>query len=199
MKFLWVNIVVSSVMLVIIGTLFYKHQQPVTSGIDEMEIYVMQTNVEINENNQWQEIPIKNGKFRNDSLEIFVTNIKMPVLMLRIKETSCQTCVFNELSQIKELKKKGIECVLLTTYASLGMVKKILRMKGCSDVRFFNASYDCLYDWYVEQLEMPYYFVLHPDKKASDFFVPDKSQPQLTESYFKSITRLFPVNGIVIN
>ena len=46
-----------------------------------------------------------------------------------------------------------------------------------------------MYEWYVEQLEVPYYFVLHPNKKASDFFLPEKSKPDITDSYIKSIAR----------
>lgn len=47
-----------------------------------------------------------------------------------------------------------------------------------------------MYEWYVEQLEVPYYFVLHPNKKASDFFLPEKSKPDITDSYIKSIARI---------
>lgn len=67
------------------------------------------------------------------------------------------------------------------------------------DVTFFNISYDCMYEWYVEQLEVPYYFVLHPNKKASDFFLPEKSKPDITDSYIKSIARICSVNGVSIN
>lgn len=63
----------------------------------------------------------------------------------------------------------------------------------------FNISYDCMYEWYVEQLEVPYYFVLHPNKKASDFFLPEKSKPDITDSYIKSIARICSVNGVSIN
>ena len=64
---------------------------------------------------------------------------------------------------------------------------------------FSIKSYDCMYEWYVEQLEVPYYFVLHPNKKASDFFLPEKSKPDITDSYIKSIARICSVNGVSIN
>ena len=74
-----------------------------------------------------------------------------------------------------------------------------LAMEGLLYVTFFNISYDCMYEWYVEQLEVPYYFVLHPNKKASDFFLPEKSKPDITDSYIKSIARICSVNGVSIN
>ena len=98
-----------------------------------------------------------------------------------------------------ELIENGVNCIILTTYNNPSIARKILCTKGCKDVTFFNISYDCMYEWYVEQLEVPYYFVLHPNKKASDFFLPEKSKPDITDSYIKSIARICSVNGVSIN
>ena len=107
--------------------------------------------------------------------------------MLRIKETSCQTCVSNELDKVKELKENGIKCILLVTY-NPSIIKKLLKAKKCKDTAIFYVPNNCLYDdWYIEQFEAPYYFVLHTNKMASDFFLPEKTKPELTDFCNKSV------------
>lgn len=167
------NIIISIIIVIIAGVLFYNNRYNISNDMDNTEMYVMLRNMEVNANTQWQEFP-DNKKLQNDSLSLFIRNLKTPTLMLRIKETSCQSCIFNELDRVRDLIENGVNCIILTTYNNPSIARKILCTKGCKDVTFFNISYDYMYEWYVEQLEVPYYFVLHPNKKASDFFLPGK-------------------------
>ena len=192
------NIIISIIIVIIAGVLFYNNRYNISNDMDNTEMYVMLRNMEVNANTQWQEFP-DNKKLQNDSLSLFIRNLKTPTLMLRIKETSCQSCIFNELDRVRDLIENGVNCIILTTYNNPSIARKILCTKGCKDVTFFNISYDCMYEWYVVQLEVPYYFVLHPNKKASDFFLPEKSKPDITDSYIKSIARICSVNGVSIN
>lgn len=192
------NIIVSIMVVIIAGLLFYNNRYNISSGMDDTEMYVMLRNMEVNANTQWQGFP-DDEKLQNDSLSLFIENLKTPTLMLRIKETSCQSCIFNELDRVKDLIENGINCIILTTYSNPSIARKTLRTKGCKNVTFFNVPYDCVYGWYVEQLEVPYYFVLHPDKRASDFFIPEKSKNDITDSYIKSIARICSANGVSIN
>lgn len=192
------NIIVSIMVVIIAGLLFYNNRYNISSGMDDTEMYVMLRNMEVNANTQWQGFP-DDEKLQNDSLSLFIENLKTPTLMLRIKETSCQSCIFNELDRVKDLIENSINCIILTTYSNPSIARKILRTKGCKNVTFFNVPYDCVYGWYVEQLEVPYYFVLHPDKRASDFFIPEKSKNDITDSYIKSIARICSANGVSIN
>ena len=192
------NIIISIIIVIIAGVLFYNNRYNISNDMDNTEMYVMLRNMEVNANTQWQEFP-DNKKLQNDSLSLFIRNLKTPTLMLRIKETSCQSCIFNELDRVRDLIENGVNCIILTTYNNPSIARKILCTKGCKDVTFFNISYDCMYAWYVVQLEVPYYFVLHPNKKASDFFLPEKSKPDITDSYIKSIARICSVNGVSIN
>ena len=162
------NIIISIIIVIIAGVLFYNNRYNISNDMDNTEMYVMLRNMEVNANTQWQEFP-DNKKLQNDSLSLFIRNLKTPTLMLRIKETSCQSCIFNELDRVRDLIENGVNCIIL------------------------------MYEWYVEQLEVPYYFVLHPNKKASDFFLPEKSKPDITDSYIKSIARICSVNGVSIN
>lgn len=193
MKIFIINIIVSIIVLIVSLGLFYNDRRT-SEGVDDVVMYTLLKNAEVNAHTQWRSF-LPADKMRNDSLDSFVDNLQMPILMLRVKETSCQICVSNELDKIKELKANGIGCVLLASY-SPSIIEKLLRTKQCKNLVVFHIPNDCLYeDWYVEQFESPYYFVLHPNKKVSDFFLPEKSKPELTEFYFKSIAPLF-VDGI---
>lgn len=197
MKISLINIIISVITLAIAAGLFYNNRRP-SDNIDDMMMFTLLKNAEANANNQWRSF-LPDKKFQNDSLCAFVDNFKKPVLMLRIKETSCQTCVSNELDKLKELKENGIKCVLLATYNS-SIIMKLLRTKKCNDINFFIVPNDCLYDsWYIEQHEAPYYFVLHPNKMASDFFLPEKTKPELTDYYIQSVAPLFYAGYSVVN
>ena len=197
MKISLINIIVSVITLAIAAGLFYNNRRP-SDNIDDMMMFTLLRNAEANANNQWRNF-VPDKKFQNDSLCAFVEKLKKPILMLRIKETSCQTCVSNELDKIKELKENGIKCALLVTY-SPSIIKKLMKKKKCNNITIFHIPNDCLYDnWYIEQYEAPYYFVLHPNKMASDFFLPEKSKPELTDFYIKSVAPLFYAGNSLAN
>lgn len=197
MKISVINIIISVITLIIAAGLFYNNRRP-SDNIDDMTMFTLLRNAEANANTQWRSFA-PNKKFQNDSLCTFVGNLKKPVLMLRIKETSCQTCVSNELDKVKELKENGIKCILLVTY-NPSIIKKLLKAKKCKDTTIFYVPNNCLYDdWYIEQFEAPYYFVLHPNKMASDFFLPEKTKPELTDFYIKSVAPLFYTGSSFVN
>lgn len=193
MKIGVINVIVSVIVLIVSVGVFYnnRHSSDIT---DDVLMYSLLKNAEVNAHTQWKSFVVSES-LKRDTLSSYIENLNSPVLMLRVKETSCQTCVSNELDKIKELKENGIKCVLLATY-SPSVIGKLLRIKHCKDVPVFQVPNDFLYnDWYAERFESPYYFVLHPNKKASDFFLPEKTKPELTEFYIQSVAFLLG-NGI---
>ena len=80
------NIIISIIIVIIAGVLFYNNRYNIRNDMDNTEMYVMLRNMEVNANTQWQEFP-DNKKLQNDSLSLFIRNLKTPTLMLRIKET----------------------------------------------------------------------------------------------------------------
>lgn len=197
MKISIINIIVSVMIMTMAIGLFYFNRRP-SEIIDDLTLITLLKNAETNASNQWKAFP-SNRKFKNDSLQAFAHNLKSPVLMLRIKETSCQACVSNELEEVKKLKENGVTCVLLATY-NPATLRKLLRIHQCKDIPFFTVPNDCLYEsWYAEQYESPFYFVLHPNRLASDFFLPEKTKPELTEFYFNSITPLLTAGQMLLN
>ena len=78
------NIIISIIIVIIAGVLFYNNRYNISNDMDNTEMYVMLRNMEVNANTQWQEFP-DNKKLQNDSLSLFIRNLKTPTLMLLIK------------------------------------------------------------------------------------------------------------------
>lgn len=56
--------------------------------------------------------------------------------MLRIKETSCQSCIFNELDRVRDLIENGVNCIILTTYNNPSIARKIYAQKDAKTLHF---------------------------------------------------------------
>ena len=113
-----------------------------------------------------------------------------PILLYRYKDINCSTCY--EVA-IKELQTEfadkqelaGILCSYkvdkdLTSFRKLNVIK----------LPMFRISHDA-FDWEVEQYGNPYYFVLHPDMKISNIYVPNKAYPEMNKQYLEGVKRLF--------
>ena len=64
------NIIISIIIVIIAGVLFYNNRYNISNDMDNTEMYVMLRNMEVNANTQWQEFP-DNKKLQNDSLLIY--------------------------------------------------------------------------------------------------------------------------------
>jgi hypothetical protein len=42
----------------------------------------------------------------------------------------------------------------------------------------------------IEKYGVPYYFILHPDMKTSDFMLLDNSFPQVKKRYFEKVQKI---------
>lgn len=60
------NIIISIIIVIIAGVLFYNNRYNISNDMDNTEMYVMLRNMEVNANTQWQEFP-DNKKLQNDS------------------------------------------------------------------------------------------------------------------------------------
>lgn len=129
------NIIISIIIVIIAGVLFYNNRYNISNDMDNTEMYVMLRNMEVNANTQWQEFP-DNKKLQNDSLSLFIRNLKTPTLMLRIKETSCQSCIFNELDRVRDLIENGVNCIILTTYNNPSIARKFYAQKDAKTLHF---------------------------------------------------------------
>ena len=145
------------------------------------------TNYEINIKEEGVKIP--NIQF-DDSLLSF-TKREKPILILRIKETYCSTCIENEINMINKMGNeiKDNLCIL-TSHSSKRNIKRMM-MKYNIDIPYQEIPYNFLDQYYFEEFNAPYYFLLHKDMRISQIYLPEKALPKLTLDYFKNVKRLY--------
>jgi len=112
-----------------------------------------------------------------------------PVLVYRYADINCNVCIEAEIEVLhKNFKGQEDRVLLLCSYQ---LDRDFLIFKKINKIRFpfCRIPKDAL-KWGVEKPNNPYCFVLHPDLKVSNVFVPDKSFPNMNELYLQGIKRL---------
>jgi hypothetical protein len=108
-----------------------------------------------------------------------------PVLVYRFEEAQCQSCVVYGMSQLDAfLIETPVNTAVFANYSNHGsfrMANKVINKKG--NIPFYNV--DSL--GVLDNLRVPYFFILEKDLSVQDVFVPEKAFPDLTNQYFSAI------------
>lgn len=112
-----------------------------------------------------------------------------PVLVYRYSDVNCNTCIEAEIEVLQKIFKTNLQSVLILCSYNIDKdfytFKKVNKI-NCPIYRIGHNSFN----WAPEEYKNPYCFVLHPGLQVSDFYVPDKSFPQMNEIYLNGIKRL---------
>lgn len=122
--------------------------------------------------------------------EFFFNNIKKGVtLVIRFSELYCGDCVnFILLKTKKLIKNKNIRIILLPNYSSKNSSKIICTQFELGNIPTCNIE---RLNLPVEDCGYPYCFTIDSTYKVSNVFVPDKTVPSLTSSYFNMIEKRY--------
>jgi hypothetical protein len=115
------------------------------------------------------------------------------LLVCRFSELNCQECVIYSVVKLVRLSEEigRNNIVFLGSYEnnkSLHILKKQINLQN---MNVYNIPY---LDIPVENESHPCYFILDNTLTISNLFVPDKSVPDLTNSYLKTITNRYFIN-----
>lgn len=115
--------------------------------------------------------------------------LNKPTLVFYFSEDHCSKCISQELRLIKEqctdIDDKIILLVSFRNYKTLQIFKQTERVDYPTYLvarRKFN--------WFPNQLNRPYYFILNSNMTVSDFYLSDELYPDLSKQYLKGINRL---------
>lgn len=112
-----------------------------------------------------------------------------PVLCLRIADMNCSVCIDRELNHVlSAVNEKNLKILLIGSFINKKNFK-IFSLKCKNMISLYEVSHEDM-NWEIDKLNVPYYFILYPDLKTSDFFIPEKSFPAITEQYFDGIRKL---------
>lgn len=184
---IFVICIVGTLCMYFCNKLYYSGET--TNEYETDSMYLCLRNFNINIEECGTQVRIKDS-LEQEKITALFKNINKPMLIFRFKETNCHLCIENEF-QIMRCCVSDIKnnCALLGSFEHQRELKVFMKLKGIS---FFsnNVSNEIFSNWPIEQYEMPYYFVLYPDMKVSNFFIPDKAYPGLTQKYLKGVKRL---------
>jgi hypothetical protein len=112
-----------------------------------------------------------------------------PILLFRYADINCNTCYESAIAEMKKTFSDSVRyvAILCSYYAErdFHVFKKVNRIK----YPMYRVQADA-FDWAIEDYSTPYYFVLHPDMKVSNIYVPSNSYPEKNKLYLESIKRL---------
>lgn len=114
--------------------------------------------------------------------------VRKPTLVFRYSDRNCHDCIRFGIAKLNELTDTAkIEAVILSQYDEVHSLKT----KG----RIFNPGNLPMYDIAritpIDDLNVPYFFILNEDSTIGELFVPEKLFPSLTERYLKTIGRKY--------
>lgn len=111
------------------------------------------------------------------------------VLVYRYSDINCNTCIEAEIEVLQNIFKVNFKSILIL--CSYNIDRDFYMFKKINKIKFpiYKIEYNS-FDWLPEKDKNPYCFILHPDLKISNIYIPDKSFPIMNEMYLNAVKRL---------
>ncbi len=146
----------------------------------------------------------------NDSLRIFLAKLRIdktlrlwneiddeialeqlvntPKLIYMFSSLSCNSCIENEISLLKNYANKiGEEnIILISNFSDINYMYKFKRINELNRFQIYNLKDNYIHSKLAEQ-SIPYYFIVENDFITKAFFFSNKSLNKLTERYYNLI------------
>lgn len=117
-----------------------------------------------------------------NSLAQIVTDT--PILVFRFEEGQCQNCiVFGMLKLENHFQEISINTVVFANYSEHYPFKRMSRTLNRKRLPIYNVT-DL---GELDELKVPYFFILNRDLSVEDVFIPEKAFPEITNQYFEAL------------
>lgn len=127
--------------------------------------------------------------YRNGTILLSELVKNGPILIYRYSDINCSSCVDSELYNLnyffKLLKNRVI---LLCSYEYESALNDFKQQNRLS-YPVYNIKFK-IFPWEEDLHDRPYYFVLHPDMRVSDFYIPEITYPKETKKYLTELKHL---------
>jgi hypothetical protein len=179
-----ITISILAFVILITAMLFFLNNNPDSYETQNIVSQHRKINSEINDKDSGKKIPLT-----EEVLPFFLEREK-PVLVLRLKEIYCASCVEAEIENVARIKDVfKDDFYLLVSQSSSRFIKRLF-LQHQTELPFIEIPFNLLSELYFEQFETPYYFLLHNDMHISNIFVPAKELPMLTVEYFENVKKI---------
>ena len=116
-------------------------------------------------------------------------------LIFRYTVNNCSKCHEDEIKLLQEVFDDTPEsAIILCSYL---VIKDFLVFKRVNALKIsiYNILFDA-FDKEIEELNKPYYFVLHPNMKVSHIFVPNNGFPEMSKQYLEGVKKYLSEENI---
>jgi hypothetical protein len=116
-----------------------------------------------------------------------------PILIFRYSVRHCNICYDRQLKILRNNVEK-LPVYVLASYQSNSDFQ--LYMKLNHEILPIYKIEEKGLNNFIEESDSPYYFILHPDMTATDFYVPDTFVHEAVIAYFRKAAKILNENGI---
>lgn len=123
--------------------------------------------------------------------KILLSNMveEKPILIYRYIMNGCKPCIEKDLVLLTKYFKRS-DSTLVRIIGSYNSRRDYLIANNEKKIKLqlYNIPEKSL-DLQLEEYELSYCFVLHPNMKISNVFIPDQNNPEYTRQYFEAVKR----------
>ncbi len=120
--------------------------------------------------------------------------IKKNSLVFRFSELNCGACIDAEINALVDNKDKIKKDVIFIVYyqdnRNLFVFYKEFQKKGLTNIKMYLSPNKGL-SIAMDKLNMPYYFCVNSNLVMSNFFIPQKEKPKLSQVYLECTSKNF--------
>jgi peroxiredoxin len=190
-KFIWIKYFVILLLICLLcfaAFLFGESQYPKNNNNDN---YVVENIIERgieqykSEGARLKNLSVKDEE--NNELRLFDL-IKDTCLVFRYTDLNCDVCVEKSIEFINSyLEKIGTSNILVLS--SYDNPRDLYTFKRLNKLKFkiYNLSNSKYLGLPIDELNVPYFFILAPDGLINCLYIPEKSMPQQSASYFETV------------
>jgi len=182
------------VVIVFAGTLTAKMMVPKITKKTELDLAIDKyVDVENNTNDKI----LKDFSIINENKDTLLLSslLTYPKLIYRFSELHCDSCINHEFVNLrKQITSDGLELkdvIIICYYQNHRNMNIFKRINKLQDFEVYNLMNDNVGDLEIEDIGVPYFFVIDSEFKISNTFIPLKEVNQRTDDYLKRVSNLF--------
>ena len=128
-------------------------------------------------------------KHNNDSILLSKLINQKPILIFSFSDKTCNSCIDELLIYLQKFFFREYDKIMILSSHKNDM--NYYMFLQSNNIRFpsFQISYDA-FEWIHADFSEPFFFLLYPDMKISNIYVPNKAYPEMNKQYLEGIKRL---------
>ena len=137
---------------------------------------------------------LENFRLINESKDtLFISDlVTSKKLIYRFSELHCDSCIINEFKNLKKhVRSEGMkikDIIIITYYDNIRNLYIFKRINKLQDFEIYNLAHNNIGRLKLDDMLVPYFFMLNKGLRISDAFIPIKQADKRTDDYLERIS-----------